>query len=199
MSLRVVGAGLPRTGTSSLRAALQQLLGAPCLHMSALPGHPFALGADWDAALDDEPVDWAQITQGFAAAVDWPASLFWRELWAANPDALVLLSTRATPEIWYASFDEMVLTHARASAAPDWTGGRGLVRLLERFSGTRDWDDPAALMAAYEAHNAAVRRAVPAAQLLDWQAPQGWGPLSQALGLPEPATPFPHIDGRPPR
>ncbi len=197
MSLRVVGAGLPRTGTSSLRAALEQLLGGRCLHMSALPGHPFDLGPDWDAALDDEPMDWARLTEGFVAAVDWPASLFWRELWAANPQALVLLSTRDTPAAWYRSFNEMVLAHARQSAAPDWTGGRGLVRLLERFTGTRDWDDAATLMAAYEAHNAAVRRAVPAAQLLDWQAPQGWGPLCQALGLPEPAVSFPHIDGRP--
>ena len=199
MTLRIVGAGLPRTGTSSLRAALEQLLGGPCLHMSALPGHPFELGAGWDAALDDEPVDWAQLVSGFVAAVDWPASMFWRELWAANPEALVLLSTRDTPETWYRSFNEMVLYYGRLSAAPDWTGGRGLVRLLERFTGTRDWDDMGTLMAAYEAHNAAVRRAVPAAQLLDWQATEGWGPLCAALGLPMPDTAFPHIAGRPAR
>src|SRR5260221_11785635 len=105
MSLAIVGAGLPRTGTSSLRAALEQPLGGRCLHMSALPGHPFELGADWDAALDDEPVDWAQSLGGFVAAVDWPASLFWRELWAANPEALVLLSSRDTSAAWYGSFD----------------------------------------------------------------------------------------------
>ena len=59
MTVRVVGAGLPRTGTSSLRVALEELLGGPCLHMSAIPGHPFDLGAGWKRALVDDPPDWS--------------------------------------------------------------------------------------------------------------------------------------------
>ena len=94
MTLRVVGAGLPRTGTSSLKHALEHLLGEPCLHMSAIPGHPFDLGKDWDLALACGTPDWHALVRGCAAAVDWPASLFWRELASAYPDALVLLSLR---------------------------------------------------------------------------------------------------------
>ncbi|MBI1214771.1 MAG: sulfotransferase family protein [Alphaproteobacteria bacterium] len=198
-SLRVVGAGLPRTGTSSLRRAFQKLLGAPCLHMSAISTHPFTLGAPWDAALGGRPVDWATVAaQGYCAAVDWPASMFWRELAAANPDAPVLLSLRESPEVWLKSFTEMILPHIRASAAPDWTEGRDLVRLAERFTGTATaWDDPQVLMDAYARHNEAVRRETLPGRLLEWRAEEGWAPLCRMLGgLPVPPEDFPHVDGR---
>src|SRR5262245_39621302 len=100
MSLQVVGAGLPRTGTSSLRQALEHLLGGRCCHMSTIPGHPFNLGDGWDGALAGDTVDWNQLLDGYIAAVDWPASSFWRELSEAYPDALVLLSARDTAETW---------------------------------------------------------------------------------------------------
>src|SRR5947209_5725183 len=58
MDLRVVGAGLPRTGTSSLKEALERLFDEPCAHMAAIPGHPFELGASWDRALAGEAPDW---------------------------------------------------------------------------------------------------------------------------------------------
>ena len=80
MHLRVVGAGLPRTGTHSLGLALSHLLGGPYYHMSAIPGHPFNLGADWDRALAGETPDWDQIFEGYVVSLDWPASMFWREL-----------------------------------------------------------------------------------------------------------------------
>ncbi len=76
MQLRVVGAGLPRTGTSSLKVALERLLGGRCYHMSAIPGHPFELGAGWDNVLAGGTPDWDQLFEGYVAAVDWPASLF---------------------------------------------------------------------------------------------------------------------------
>src|SRR5512141_2094541 len=132
MGLRVVGAGLPRTGTSSLRYALQGLLGAPCHHMSAIPGHPFDLGDGWDTALAGGSPDWDQLFSGYAAAVDWPSSMFWRQLSAANPDALVLLSERDSAATWWQSLDQTVLGPARASLAPDWREGRSLVTLFER-------------------------------------------------------------------
>lgn len=101
MNLRVVGAGLPRTGTSSLRQALERLLGGRCYHMSVIPGHPFDLGAGWNRPLVGDTPDWNQLLEGYIATVDWPASMFWRELSEANPDALVLLSMRDTAEVWW--------------------------------------------------------------------------------------------------
>lgn len=196
MHLRVVGAGLPRTGTSSLKLALEHLLGAPCYHMSAIPTHPFDLGAGWDLALAGGTPDWDTLLEGYVATADWPASMFWRELSTANPDALVVLSVRDSAEAWYRSFDEMILPHVRASLAPGWSEGRSLVALLERFSGTQAWDELALLMAAYEQHNAEVRKTVPPDRLLEWRATQGWEPLCRALGLPAPDLAFPRIDGR---
>ena len=109
MNLRVVGAGLPRTGTSSLKKALENLLGGRCYHMMEIPGHPFDLGAGWNRALAGDAPDWAKLFDGYVAAVDWPASIFWRELSEANPAALVLLSVRDTAEVWWRSADEMIL------------------------------------------------------------------------------------------
>jgi Sulfotransferase domain len=83
--LRVVGAGLPRTGTQSLQTALVRLLGQPCYHMSVIPGHPFDLGEPWRSAFAGEQVAWGSVLKGYGAAVDWPASSFWRELCAAHP------------------------------------------------------------------------------------------------------------------
>lgn len=196
MSLRVVGAGLPRTGTHSLRVALEQLLGGHAYHMSVIPGHPFDLGEDWDQALAGETPEWDQVFDGYVAAVDWPASMFWRELSQANPEALVLLSVRDSAETWWRSAEATILPVARMALAPGWSEGRGLLDLLERFAGTERWDDPATLQAAYERHNAGVRRAVPPDRLLEWRAAEGWPPICRALNLPIPDLPFPWLNRR---
>jgi len=196
MSLRVIGAGLPRTGTQSLRVALEYLLGGRCHHMSVIPGHPFLLGAGWNLALAGGAPDWDQLLDGYVAAVDWPASMFWRELSQAFPDALVLLSCRASAETWWQSANETILPVARMALAPGWDEGCGLVDLVERFAGGPDWDDPAKLMAAYERHNAEVRQIVPPRQLLEWRAPEGWAPICRRLGLPVPEIPFPWLNKR---
>ena len=88
MTLRVVGAGLGRTGTHSLKLALEQLLGGPCYHMSELIEREDDT-AVWAAAARGEDVDWARFLSGFAATVDWPACAFWEPIAAAHPDAVV--------------------------------------------------------------------------------------------------------------
>ena len=196
MSLRVVGAGLPRTGTASLVVALEYLLGGSCYHMSVIPGHPFNLGAGWDLALAGGTPDWDELLDGFIAAVDWPASMFWRELSEAYPDALVLLSIREDAETWWHSCDETFLPFARMALAPDWNEGRGLSNLLERFTASRQWDDAGKMITAYERHNTQVRKAIPPERLLVWDASQGWEPICRALGLPVAEIPFPWVNRR---
>jgi hypothetical protein len=191
--VKVVGAGLPRTATSSQAVALRRLLGGPVLNMSAIPGHPFALGEPWDAALAGTNADWS--LPGWVAAVDWPASLFWRELAAAHPRAIVLLSTRADARTWYDSVAATILPYARRAAEPDWTEGRGIARLFERFAGPA-WDDPDTLKAAYDRHVAEVRRDAPPDRLVDWRPEDGWAPICAALGAPIPDEPFPWTNRR---
>jgi hypothetical protein len=196
MKLRVVGAGLPRTGTASLAIALERLLGGRIYHMSVIPGHPFDLGAGWNQALAGGAPDWDQLFDGYIAAVDWPASMFWRELSESHPAALVLLSVRDSAETWWQSANETILPVARMAMAPGWSEGHGLLDLLERFTGSRQWDNPATLMAAYERYNAEVRQAVPQRRLLEWRASEGWPPICRALGVPVPDAPFPWVNRR---
>lgn len=196
MNLRVVGAGLPRTGTHSLQLALEHLLNGRCYHMHEIPGHPFDLGPDWDLALEGGKPDWSALLSEYVATVDWPASMFWRELSGADPDALVLLSVRDSAETWYQSLSETILPVARKALAPDWKEGRGLLDLFERFTGTNDWDDPATLMTAYERHNDEVKKAIPEDRLFVWNASEGWQPICQALRLPVPDEPFPWVNRR---
>lgn len=93
MTLRIVGAGLCRTGTMSQKVALERLLGAPCHHMTELFEHPEQV-PHWQVLADGGTPDWDTLLHGYVAAVDLPASFAWRELAERHPDAPVLLSTR---------------------------------------------------------------------------------------------------------
>ena len=196
MDLRFIGAGVPRTGTTSLKRALERLLGGDCLHMSAIPGHPFDLGPDWDAALSGTPVDWRPVLAPYVAAVDWPTAAFWREISEAVPSAFVLLSYRDSPQVWLHSMESTVLPVARMTTAADWNGGDALVRLLKRFTRSDDWDGPSTLLEAYERQLADVRAVVPPDRLVEWTPSDGWEPLCEALALPVPDEPFPWLNRR---
>jgi hypothetical protein len=159
--------------------------------MREIPGHPFDLGPGWSLAQAGGTPDWNQLLNEYVATVDWPASMFWRELSEACPDSLVLLSVRDSAETWWQSLNESILPVARKALTPDWKEGRGLLDLFERFTQTKDWDDPATLMGAYERHNEDVSKTIPAHRLLVWQASEGWPPICQALNLSIPGEPFP--------
>lgn len=194
MQLKVVGAGLGRTGTLSLKKALEQLTGGPCYHMFEVFEHPESV-AMWHAVVRGESDDWDALMGGYTASVDWPASAYWPELSAANPDAIVLLSSRATPEEWWASMEKTIVNVLTIDLPP---GDQGMAAhramVLDLFSRrfTPDWRDPEAAMAAYTRHNERVRSEVPAERLVDWRPGDGWGPLCAALGVAVPADPFPH-------
>ncbi|HWG08263.1 MAG TPA: sulfotransferase [Solirubrobacteraceae bacterium] len=192
MQLKVVGAGLGRTGTASLKNALERLTGGPCYHM--LEVAPESVAA-WDAAARGESVDWEALMRGYTASVDWPAAAFWPELSAANPDAVVLLSTRATPQQWWASMERTIVGVLSAEVPPEdvsLTAHRAMVREVFARRFTPDWRDPEAAMAAYTRHNERVRSEVPAQQLVEWQPGDGWEPICAALGVAVPSDPFPH-------
>jgi hypothetical protein len=194
MAVRVVGAGLGRTGTNSLRLALEQLLGAPCYHMMVVSDRPQDVDVWW-AAVRGEMPDWSTFPAGFGALVDWPSTAFWRELAAAHPDALVLLSVRESAEAWWRSVERTLVPTMTAPVPADRPGlarQRQMVRELVASTFTPDLAHGETAMAAYERHNAEVRASVPPHRLLEWQAGDGWQPICDALGLPVPSQPFPH-------
>lgn len=195
MALRVVGAGIGRTGTESLKQALERLLGGRCHHMSEVFAHPEQIPV-WQAAAEGDLPDWSSFLGEYVAAVDYPSSAFWRELAEANPDAVVLLSVRSSPEVWWRSAEATIFAQAQRGAPPGSLPEQQLrmaLALLEsRF--TQDWRSPEAAMAAYEKHNQVVRDTIGADRLVEWQPGDGWAPLCRALGVPVPDEPFPHTN-----
>lgn len=188
-----MGSGVGRTGTTSLKAALERLLGGPCYHMMECftrPDDP----AVWTAAMRGETVDWDGLMADYAAAVDWPAAACWKELAAHFPDALILHSERPAEE-WFRSADRTILHSLKDPGASDRTDAwMEMARAMfhERF--TPDILDRDAAMAAFDAWNADVRATAPADRLLIWRTGDGWEPICDALGLPVPDEPFPHAN-----
>jgi hypothetical protein len=189
MSLRVVGAGLGRTGTMSLKVALEKLLGAPCYHMAEVFSHPEHV-ASWRAAAQGDMPDWNRLFHGYAAAVDWPAAAFWPEISEAFPDAIVLLSVR-DPQSWWKSAHDTIFPTSRAAPDPAW---REMVEAMFRTRFTWDLDDRDACIAAFERHNARVRDEVSPDRLVEWRPSDGWEPLCTALGVPVPDEAFPRTN-----
>lgn len=193
MALQVVGAGVGRTGTASLKLALERLLGAPCYHMLEVFQHPGHANV-WRRAALGEAVDWDALFAGFAAAVDWPAGSFWPELAHQYPDALVLLSLR-DPEEWWASANETIFPGIgrRGFAPDDW---HDMIEALFSRRWKADPKDKEASIRRFNEHNAQVIAEVPKERLLVWRAGDGWKPIADALGLPVPDEPFPHSNTR---
>ena len=99
MTLNLIGAGFGRTGTLSLKSAIETLGAGPCYHMLEVGRHP-GHAALWHAAAQEGDADWGTLLEGYAATVDWPGCAFWRQLVHATPEAKILLSVRSA-QSWY--------------------------------------------------------------------------------------------------
>ncbi len=194
MTLQLIGAGLPRTGTSSLREGLGHVLGAPVYHMSEAFAHP-EHAPTWVAAIQGHPPVWDEFLARYAAGVDVPFSTCWRYLAAAYPDAPVLLSHRGSAEVWYRSMDATVLVRTRAMLAKDDDADPMVSLFRVIFDGVfTDLDDPEDVKAGYERHLEQVRAEIDPGRLVEWQPGDGWEPICRALDAPVPDQPFPHVN-----
>ena len=177
-----------RTGTHSLKFALERLLGGTCHHMVEVFAHPEEIPV-WTDAIDGRPVDWSALMAGYTAQVDWPGASFWPELADANPDALVILSVR-DPESWYKSASDTIfegLGRTDEELGPWMAAMRRL--LADRFCAR--FEDRHAMIEAFHRHNDQVRKKVAADRLLEWQPADGWEPICARLGVAVPDEPFP--------
>ena len=198
MSLQVIGAGLGRTGTLSLKAALERLGFGPCYHMTRIFEH-IEHGPMWQQFAAGARGDWDSLLGEFNSAVDWPASYFWRELAAFYPQAKVILTVRDA-ERWFSSIDGTLFRFMRSSVVPDDEAARRQIVMARDIVQQRTFDDRiddrAHVIDVYERHNRTVQQSLPAQRLLTYDVAQGWEPLCAFLGVPVPDEPFPRINAQ---
>jgi hypothetical protein len=196
--MKVIGAGFGRTGTSSMRAALEQLGLGPCHHMDALFEHPEQIPL-WLEVAEGGTRNWDTVLAGYPSAVDFPAQHWYKELMAAYPNAKVILTIR-DPERWYDSVRQTI--YAISEDIPmRWVGQWiPVVGGVFRLSRTVIWQgdlqgrflDRDFAISWFKQYNNSVIEHVPPEKLLVFNVQEGWEPLCRFLELPVPATPFPH-------
>ncbi|TDD65026.1 sulfotransferase family protein [Actinomadura darangshiensis] len=209
--MQVIGAGFGRTGTSSLRTALEMLGLGPCYHMFTIIEEPHRV-RQWLAIGEGDPPDWDAVLAGFTSAIDWPAAAYWRELAEHYPAAKVILTVR-DPERWYESVSTTIFARALEERHPPLRRRvtRRLVRwrapdfaLYPRMSWTTIMDrvfagridDRAHVLGVLDRHIAEVKAAIPDGRLLVFDVAQGWEPLCEFLDVPVPDEPFPRSNDR---
>lgn len=194
MTLSVIGAGFGRTGTLSLKFALEQLGLAPCHHMMEVFANP-EQAPIWLSAAKGEAVDWDNLLSSYKASVDWPSCHFWRELAAYYPDAKVILSTR-DPERWYKSISGTIFP-AMAGEMPDEGPARDVLSMARYVVSERTFGGKTGkehVLDVLARHEAEVKRSIPAGRLLVFDVAEGWEPLCRFLEVPVPDVPFPRTN-----
>jgi hypothetical protein len=206
VKMKVIGAGLPRTGTLSQKVALEMLGFQPCYHMVNV-----LLDLDqapaWGAAVEGDTSKLAEILDGFGATVDWPGSFFYKELIEIYPDAKVVLSTRdgdawaksMRDTIWGLFYDDTLIKHlssARCHVDPSWRDYIEMMKGMWERSGLLNGENTTAewMASASERYTAEVTANVPAERLLVWSVGEGWEPLCEFLEVDVPDVPFPRLN-----
>lgn len=209
MTVKLIGAGFGRTGTTSTHAALTQL-GVPSYHMTEVFGNPAnSEHLDFWLSVARSPKGsqhaWGKVFAKYSATVDNPGCCVWRELKAAYPSAKVLLTVHPKgPEAWYEStIDTIYFTENMPEyKALEHTsmGARKFAEMSRKLVWGRAlagvMDDKAKAIARYTAYIDEVKTALPRDELLIFAVTEGWGPLCTFLGVPEPETPFPNVNDR---
>jgi hypothetical protein len=199
MPLQVIGAGFGRTGTTSLKAALEQLGFERCHHMEEVVKSRRQVDL-WQTLADTGQVDWDAVFDGFEASCDWPSCSYWQELHRHYPAAKIVLTVRDENR-WYDSCVETI--HRASFALPGWA--LRLIPPIDRINRmiiASVWDgvfhgrfeDREYALQVYRDHIAHVKSAVPSDRLLVFEAKDGWEPLCRFLDVPVPENPYPHLN-----
>jgi hypothetical protein len=187
MTLKVIGAGLGRTGTMSLKLALERLGLGRCYHMVEVFQIPEAVG-QWTDVGEGRGADWETIFAGYSATVDWPAATYWRELADRYPDAKVILTHR-DPKAWFRSTQQTIFAQGMEAADQGPFSRMAGAVVGSMFDGRLHDEDH--VIAVFNAHNEAVKRAIPPERLLVYEVSEGWAPLCAFLGVAVPDEPMP--------
>ena len=189
MTLSVIGAGIGRTGTTSLKLALEHLGMGPCYHMQEVLRNPSS-AEHWVRAAQGEPMDWDDVFQGYNSTTDWPACDYWKELADHWPESKIILTVR-DPEAWFASTQKTIFGPIATPPPGDQSPIARLMRAVtsRSFGGIMNDHDKA--IAAFERHNASVRDEAPPDRFLVFEVGHGWEPLCRFLDVAMPSIPFP--------
>ena len=198
--LKLINAGLGRTGTTSLMAALDQLGFGRCYHMLDLVSTEESL-EQWERIVcDGQQPDWEAIYDGYTSAVDGPNAIYYEQIMKAFPEAKVILTLRDA-ERWYQSTHDTVYQFAvKYQENPAEAGSRQ--SRLYRVTNAMFWEglfggrfaDQEYAMEVYRNHNQEVIRSVDPGKLLVYDVKQGWEPLCAFLGADVPPEDFPHLN-----
>lgn len=206
--LKVIGAGLGRTGTSSTKLALEMLGFDSCYHMSELIGNASHLPY-WEKALETGATDWDALFSGYQSAVDYPSALYYQNQMKHYPDAKVLLTVR-DPERWYESSYETIYAISRHRNRFALSLLRWIIPDIRelypriRYINALIWDgqfegrfeDKDFAISKFVEWNESVKATVPADRLLVYEVKEGWQPLCEFLDVPVPDEAFPRANSR---
>lgn len=194
MGLDVIGAGFGRTGTLSLKAALEKLGFGPCYHMVDVFQNPDHV-PHWDAAARGETVDWDALLEDYRSTANWPGCTFYREFAERWPEAKVVLGVR-DPGSWYESVDRTIfrVIKQKVENPQPWRALHERLIWQGTFGGR--FADKAHAIAVFERHFEEVKTTLAADRLLVFDVKEGWKPLCDFLGVTEPVGPFPHFNDR---
>ncbi len=204
--MKVIGAGFGRTGTASLKVALEELGFGPCYHMSEVYANPDHIEL-WEAAMRGEYMDWDRLFHDYQATVDWPGAAFYEELLERYPAAKVILTVRA-PQRWYESTRSTIYNIQNVASSPIFSLAAMFVPRLrdlrraalmaadlvwnQTFEGR--FEDREHAIEVFERWNATVEKRVSAERLLVYEVKEGWGPLCEFLGVEAPDESFPRLN-----
>lgn len=205
MALKVIGTGNGRTGTMSLKSALDELGFGKCFHMYELIEHVPERIKYFEQAESGEAVNWDELFDGYHSAVDFPVIRYYKQVMAKYPDAKIIHTTR-DPESWYKSFSETILYATQPDfkrilkmmiRLPFSSTLRKKMRVL-KFNGAmirnmlgKNFNGKQAAITMFNLHNQDVLATVPKDRMLIYDVKQGWEPLCKFLNVPVPNTPFP--------
>jgi hypothetical protein len=193
MELEVIGAGFGRTGTMSFKSALDRLGLGPCYHMIEVYANEGHAGI-WSDAINGGPLDAATLFGQYRSACDWPVCSFWHEVWASNPGAKIVLTTR-DPDAWYASISNTIFQALEHESDDEqlnrWRVQTRKMIFEQTFGNDLSRDN---VVRVLRAHEADVIASVPEDSLLVYDVSSGWEPLCTFLGVDVPDEPFPRTN-----
>ncbi len=196
MALKVIGTGFGRTGTNSLKLALEHLGRGPCHHFYEIRDDPGQLPT-WQAAARGEPPDWDAAFAGYVSSVDWPSVCFWREITAHYGDAKVIHSVRPE-DAWLRSLHATIYPAMRDRETVEPGHQRNLLDMAQELIGEQTFGgrmgEADHALTVYRAHDAEIRAAFTPDRMLLFDVADGWRPLCAFLDMAVPDVPFPHVN-----